>query len=71
MTTAAFKEAWQARPLRPFAAHLPGRTVQITHPEQVAFPNDVILTPDGHIHILDLREISGLELKPNRRAKPN
>jgi hypothetical protein len=47
--------------------------VEITHPEQVAFPSDgvsaIILTPDGHIHILDAREINGLELRPSRRAK--
>ena len=73
MTTAALKDALTARPFRSFAVHLPGRTVDITHPEQVAFPNDgvsaIILTPDGHIHILDVREINGLELRPARRGK--
>jgi hypothetical protein len=71
MTTAAFKDALKARPFRPVAIHLPGRTVEIQHPEQVAFPNDgvsaIVLTPDGHIHILDVREINGLELKSRRR----
>ena len=73
MTIAALKDALNARPFRPFSAHLPGRTVDITHPEQVAFPNDgvstIILTRDGHIHILDVREINGLELRPARRGK--
>ena len=70
-TTAAFKNALKATPFRPLAVHLPGRKVEIQHPEQVAFPNDgvsaIILTPDGHIHILDVREINGLELKSRRR----
>jgi hypothetical protein len=47
--------------------------VDITHPEQVAFPNDgvsaIVLTRDGHIHILDVREIIGLELRPFRRRR--
>jgi hypothetical protein len=68
MTILALKDALSARPFRAFAVHMPGRTVDITHPEQVAFPNDgvtaIILTPDGHIHILDVREINGLELRP-------
>lgn len=72
MTTNAFKDALNARPFRRFTIHLPGRTVEITHPEQVAFANDktsaVLLTPDGHIHILDVREINGLELRPARRG---
>ena len=73
MTIAALKDALNARPFRPFVVHLPGRTVDITHPEQFAFPNDgvsaIILTRDGHIHILDVREINGLELRPARRGK--
>lgn len=73
MTTAAIKDALNARPFRPFAVHLPGRSVEITHSEQVAFPNDgvsaIVLTRDGHIHILDVREINGLELRPLRRGK--
>ena len=73
MTTAAFKDALNARPFRPFAVHLPGRSVEVKHPEQVAFPNDgvsaIVLTRDGHIHILDVREINGLELRPLRRGK--
>jgi hypothetical protein len=73
VTTAAFKDVLKAQPFRGFTVHLPGRTVNITHPEQVAFPNDgvsaIILTPDGHIHILDVREINGHELRPARRAK--
>jgi hypothetical protein len=73
MTIAAFKDALQARPFRAFAVHVAGRTVEISHPEQVAFPNDgvsaIILTRDGHIHILDMREVNGLELRPGRRSK--
>lgn len=73
MTIAALKDALKARPFRPFHIHLQGRSVDITHPEQVAFPNDgvsaIMLTPDGHIHILDVREINGLELRPTRRGK--
>jgi hypothetical protein len=73
MTTTALKDAIKAQPFRAFAIHLPGRTVDITHPEQVAFPNDgvsaIVLTRDGHIHILDVREINGLELRPARRGK--
>lgn len=73
MTIAALKDALNTRPFRPIAALLPGRTVDITHPEQVAFPTDgvsaVILTRDGHIHILDVREINGVELRPLRRGK--
>jgi hypothetical protein len=73
MTTAALKDALNARPFRPLVVHLPGRTVDITHPEQVAFPNDgvsaIVLTRDGHIHILDVREIIGLELRPFRRRR--
>ena len=73
MTTAAFKDALSARPFRAFIVHLSGRTVEITHPEQVAFPNDgvsaIVLTRDGHIHNLDVREINGLELRPARRRK--
>lgn len=73
MTLSALKDTLKARPFRTFAMHLPGRTVDITHPEQVVFPNDgvsaIVLAPDGHIHILDGREINGLELRPARRAK--
>lgn len=73
MRTTALKDALKAQPFRAFAIHLPGRTVDITHPEQVAFPNDgvsaIVLTRDGHIHILDVREINGLELRPARRGK--
>ena len=73
MTMDAVKDALNARPFRSFALHLPGRSVDITHPEQVAFPNDrvsiIVLVPNGHIHILDVREINGLELRPPRRTK--
>ena len=73
MTTTAFKDALKADPFRAFAVHLPGRAVDVTQPEQVAFANDgvstVILSSDGHIHILDVREINSLELRPHRRAK--
>lgn len=71
MTRDALKDALEAKPFRTFSVHLPGRTVDVTHPEQVVFPNDgvsaVILTKDGHIHIVDIREINGLELRPTRR----
>ena len=71
MTTNSLKDAVRAQPFRAFAVHLPGRTLDVTHPEQVAFPSDnvsaIILSPDGHIHILDVREINGLELRPRRR----
>lgn len=73
MTTAAFKDALKASPFRPFTIHPHGRTVEISHLEQVALPNDrvsaIVLTRDGHIHILDMREINGLELRPGRRGK--
>ena len=73
MTISALKDVLKARPFRTFAIHLPGRTVDITHPEQVVFPNDgisaIALASDGHIHILDVREINGLELRSARRAK--
>ncbi len=73
MTIPALKDALHAHPFRPFAMHLPGRRGDITHPEQVVFPNDgisaIVLTPDGHIHILDVREINGVEMRPVRRGK--
>ena len=73
MTKPALKDALKARPFRTFAIHLPGRSVDITHPEQVVFPNDgvsaIVLTAGGHIHILDVREINGLKLRPTRRRK--
>ena len=72
MTINAFKDTVRAQPFRAFAVHLPGRSIDVTHPEQVAFPNDnvsaIILTPDGHIYILDVGQISGIE-KRARRAK--
>ena len=47
--------------------------MDITHPEQVVFPNDgisaIAIAPDGHIHILNAREINELGLRPARRAK--
>ena len=71
MTTDAVKDALAARPFRPFAIHVGGRSIDITHPEQIAFPNDgvsvIALVPDGRIHILDVREMNGLELRPPRR----
>ena len=73
MTTAALKDVLKASPFRPFTVHLHGRAVEITHPEQVAFPNDgvsaIVLTRDGHSHLLDVRELNGLELRTVRRGK--
>jgi len=73
MTVDALRDALAARPFRSFVIHLPGRNIDISHPEQVAFPNDnisvIVLVPNGHIRILDVREINGLELRPPRRAK--
>ena len=73
MTIDALKDALTARPFRSFVIHLPGRSIDISHPEQVVFPNDgistIVLVPNGHIHILDMREINGLKLRPPRRAK--
>jgi hypothetical protein len=73
MTIDALKDALAARPFRSFVVHLPGRSIDISHPEQMVFPNDgistIILVPSGHIHILDMREINGLELRPPRRSK--
>ncbi len=67
----ALKDALAARPFRSFVIHIGGRNVEITHPEQVVFPNDgvsvIALVPDGRIHILDIREVNGLELRPPRR----
>jgi len=75
VTINAFKDTVRAQPFRAFAVHLPGRRIDVTHPEQVAFPNDnvsaIILTPDGHIHILDVDEINGLEVRPQRRNGPS
>jgi hypothetical protein len=73
MTISALQGTLKARPFRSFAMRLPGRTVDITHPPQIVFPNDgvsaIVLAPDGHIHILGVREINGLELCPVRCAK--
>ena len=73
MTVAALKDALLASPFCAFAIHLAGRNVDVTHPDQVVFPNDgvsaIVLTSNGHIHILDVREINGLELRPVRRAR--
>jgi hypothetical protein len=74
VTTDAFKDALKADPFRPLTIHLSGRTMSITHPEQVVFAKDdvsaVIVTPDGHIHIVDVRKINGLELRSVRRQRP-
>lgn len=59
-------------PLIPLT-HPQGRMAHITLPEHVAFPIDgvsaIAVTRDGHIHILDVREINGLEQRPARRGK--
>lgn len=73
MTTDALKDTVNARPFRPFVVHMPGRSLDVTHPEQMVFPNDgvsaIILTRDGHIHILDAREINGVELRQTPRRQ--
>jgi hypothetical protein len=71
MRITAVKEIVQAQPFRPFVTHVGGRDIEVTHPEQVLFAADestvVIATPDGHIHLLDVNHIDGIERRGGRR----
>lgn len=72
MRITALKEIVQAQPFRPFVTHVGGRNIEVTHPEQVLFAADqstvVIASADGHIHLIDVHHIDGIERRGRRKA---
>ena len=75
MNIERLQELHQARPFRPFAIHTAdGRSFPIPHNEFLAFHPDgdtlVAYQPDGGLSILNLDQITELELLPtNGKSK--
>lgn len=73
MLASTFQDTLRHTPFRPFEIHTDGRTILITHPEQVLITPDqstvVAVEPDNHINILDMEHISALKMRPSARRQ--
>jgi hypothetical protein len=61
------EDAIRNDPFRPFKIHTDGRSIRVTHPEQILLTVDkstaVVAQPDGHLALVDVTQISSLTLK--------
>jgi hypothetical protein len=73
MRPTPLEEAIRHDPFRPFDIHTDGRSILVSHPEQILLTPDkstaVVVGPDDHIAIVDVDRISSLSLKKRSSRK--
>lgn len=78
MKPANLEAALNRKPFRPFSVRLDGEVIPVQHPEQALLAESkstlVLVDPQDHIHILDVDQISKIEITPRstsgKQAKP-
>ena len=66
------EDALNTQPFIPFDIVVDGKTIHVSHPEQVLLNRSkttVVVIPDEHIHIVDMNHISSLTLRRSRNRK--
>jgi hypothetical protein len=71
MKAVTIRDVLKKAPSQPFCIHYNGTPVRVDHPEQALFNRDrtvlIVVSPDNHIHIMDVDHIKALTLAPRRR----
>ncbi len=71
MKATTIEDVMKRQPFEPFLLEYQGQPLRVEHPEQAIFNSDrtvlIVVTPDTHVHLLDVGHIKAVTLLPRRR----